>query len=61
MIVFAYLDPGTGSLILQALMGGVAGLIVGMKLFGKRMFSFLKFWKREPASSDPAPTPVDDR
>jgi hypothetical protein len=63
--IFAYLDAGTGSMILQALMGGVAGLLVGAKLFGRRVMSFLKFWKRDeaaPAASEPAPSsPVDDR
>jgi len=27
-IVFAYLDPGTGSMLLQAIVGGSAGLLV---------------------------------
>ncbi len=30
---YAYLDPGTGSLFLQLLLGGVAGLIVIIKLY----------------------------
>lgn len=33
---YAYLDPGTGSMILQLLLGGVAGaLMVGKLYFGK--------------------------
>ena len=28
MVNFAYLDPGTGSLLLQALVGGSAGAVV---------------------------------
>jgi len=48
--VFAYLDPGSGSMILQAILGGVAGLVVALKMFGRRMFSFLTFWKRDEAS-----------
>ena len=31
MLNLAYLDPGTGSLLLQALVGGSAGLIVFAK------------------------------
>lgn len=31
---FAYLDPGTGSLIIQSLIGAVAGVAV----FGRRIF-----------------------
>jgi hypothetical protein len=30
--LFAYLDAGTGSILLQALMGGFAGLVVLSKL-----------------------------
>ncbi len=33
--VFAYLDPGAGSILLQALIGGGAGLYVFMKHFLK--------------------------
>ena len=46
----AYLDPGTGSMILQAILGGVAGLLVALKIFGRRVFSFLTFWKRDDAN-----------
>jgi hypothetical protein len=31
--VFAYLDPGTGSMLLQVILGGVAAVGVAMKLF----------------------------
>lgn len=37
----AYLDPGTGSVILQALVGGVAGIVVVAKMGGRRFLSFL--------------------
>lgn len=30
---FAYLDPGTGSMMLQLLLGGVAGALVVLKLY----------------------------
>ena len=40
-VVFAYLDPGTGSLFLQLLLGGVAGLAVIAKLYWRRLLSFL--------------------
>ena len=33
---FAYLDPGSGSLILQAVLGGVAGLGVAAKAIRNR-------------------------
>ncbi|MFQ5495343.1 MAG: hypothetical protein ACE5EX_08160, partial [Phycisphaerae bacterium] len=31
--ILAYLDPGTGSIILQALLGVVFGALLGLKLF----------------------------
>jgi len=37
-MIFAYIDPGTGSLLLQALLGGVAGLVVFLKTTGRRLF-----------------------
>ena len=37
---YAYLDPGTGSIILQLLLGGVAGGIVIVKLYWARLKSF---------------------
>lgn len=36
-VAFAYLDPGTGSILLQALIGGVAGLGVILKLYWHRL------------------------
>ena len=36
----AYLDPGTGSVILQVLLGGLAGLAVAIKLFWHRLVMF---------------------
>lgn len=37
-MIFAYLDPGTGSLLLQAILGGIAGLVVFFKTTGRRLF-----------------------
>ncbi|MGH8874369.1 MAG: hypothetical protein ACRDVM_03835 [Acidimicrobiia bacterium] len=58
--MFGYLDPGSGSLIVQAVLGGLAGLAVLFRTMGRR------FSKRrspeEPAAtvqdpSRPDPTP----
>lgn len=38
----AYLDPGAGSMVIQVLMAGVAGVIAFVKLYGKQAFSALK-------------------
>lgn len=57
MDVFAYLDPGSGSVLLQALLGGLAGAVVAVKMFGKRIFRTLFFWrKHEDEPAEPAET-----
>jgi len=37
---YAYLDPGTGSMILQAVIGAIAGSAVAIKIFWKRIKYF---------------------
>ena len=36
----AYLDPGTGSLLLQGVIGAIAGLLVALKLYWTRVKKF---------------------
>ena len=36
-VVFAYLDPGSGSMLLQLVLGGLAGLAVIAKLYWQRL------------------------
>jgi hypothetical protein len=43
----AYLDPGSGSLLLQAIAGGVAGAAVVGKLFWRRILTLLRIRKPE--------------
>ena len=43
----AYLDPGTGSIILQALLGVLFGTLLGFKLFWLRLKS-ISAWLRGP-------------
>lgn len=38
----AYIDPGTGSMILQLMLGGVAGLMVIGKLYFQRATEFFR-------------------
>ena len=52
MNILAYLDAGTGSVLLQALVGGVAAVGVGARLYWQRMKARVtRSSKREP--SDP--------
>jgi len=52
MRLLAYLDPGSGSVLLQALLGGVAALAITGKLWWHRLLTFLRI-RKDP--DDPAP------
>jgi hypothetical protein len=43
----AYIDAGTGSLLLQAIVGGAAAVAVTGKVFWGRMMRFLRIRKPE--------------
>ncbi len=45
---YAYLDPGTGSMLVQLLLGGVAGALVIGKLYWQRLKAF---FVRQPVQS----------
>lgn len=47
---YAYLDPGTGSMLLQLVLGGVAGAAVAARLYWQRIKSLLGI-KSKTASS----------
>jgi hypothetical protein len=46
--VFAYLDPGTGSMLVQLLVGGVAAAAVAAKLYWYRILRLLRIRRDEP-------------
>ncbi len=46
--VFAYLDPGTGSMLVQLLVGGVAAVGVAVKLYWHRILRLFRIRKIEP-------------
>mgnify|MGYP001812941351 CR=1 FL=1 len=48
---FAYLDPGTGSMLLQVILGGIAAVGVALKLFWYRIIAFLGF-KKKPETEE---------
>jgi hypothetical protein len=47
-----YLDPGSAGIILQMIGGGLAALLVAIKLFWRRILRFLRIRRdeHEPAS-----------
>lgn len=51
-LVFAYLDPGSGSMLLQILLGGVVGLIVIIKLYWNAILTLLHIRKAAPKESE---------
>ena len=50
----AYLDPGTGSMLLQLLLGGVAGVLVVGKLYWHRVKAFVGRGRAPCPNRDPA-------
>jgi hypothetical protein len=48
---FFYIDPGSGSLLLQAIAGGVAAAGVMARVYWKRLRRFLHIDKPEDESS----------
>lgn len=51
---FAYLDPGTGSMLLQVILGGIAAVGVAIKLFWYKIRAALGFKKKDPGVQDGA-------
>lgn len=57
-IRIAYLDPGTGSLILQALVASLAGAVVAITAYRQKIRTF---FRRNPRKSEPSDNaPSDD-
>ena len=52
MDVLAYLDPGSGSMILQILTGGVAAVAVTLRLYWNRIKKFLRI-KQDDEVAEP--------
>jgi len=52
--VYAYLDAGSGSMILQIILGGLAGLAVILKLYWRRFLTLLGIIKKKEDDSNPS-------
>ena len=59
MAVLAYLDPGSGSMILQILLGGVAAIAVTAKLYWHRLLKFLRIKKDDDVVEPKQPQQAD--
>ena len=52
--ILAYLDAGSGSLIVQLLVGGFAAVAVTVKLYWRRLLTLLHLRREEePQTSEP--------
>jgi hypothetical protein len=58
--VLAYLDPGSGSMILQIIAGGLAAVAVTAKLYWNRLLRFLRIRKDEPETAPGGPAGRSD-
>ncbi len=55
-LVVAYIDPGSGSLIIQAL---IAGLVAAPFVLRQQIARFVRRLRREPLPSEAAPAATD--
>jgi hypothetical protein len=55
-IRLAYLDPGTGRLILHALVAGLAGAVVAITSYRQKIRAFFRRSSRDSEPSDTAPS-----
>jgi hypothetical protein len=49
---FAYVDPGSGGMMMQLLLGGVAGLTVLLRLYWQRFTTFIGVRKADAENRD---------
>jgi hypothetical protein len=57
--IFAYLDAGSGSMIVQLVLGGFAAVAVSIKLWWRRLLRFLRIRPAEPAEREASTTTGD--
>ena len=49
---YAYLDPGSGSMMLQVLLGGVAALVVILKIYWHRVLKLFGIDKKKRGDTE---------
>lgn len=54
----AYLDPGTGSMVLQFLVGGILGSLLILKIFWRKILGFFTGKKPEPDAEEEQQPPA---
>jgi len=48
----AYLDPASGSILIQMILGGIAGFFVMLKVYGRRIKRFFTPGSKAASSND---------
>jgi hypothetical protein len=48
----AYIDPGTGSYVLQLLLAGLLGSLFAVKIYWRRLRGFLSRGRKTPENDD---------
>jgi hypothetical protein len=57
----AYIDPASGSMLLQIILGGVAAIAVALKMWWRRLLRFLHLRKPDDyAAAEPLPPARED-
>lgn len=56
--MLAYIDPGTGSMLLQVILGGLAAAAVTLKIFWRRVRDFFRI-KKPDTTAPGAQSTVD--
>jgi hypothetical protein len=52
VLPIAYLDAGTGSMLLQLLVGGIAAIGVAAKFYWRRVLRLLRIRKDDPDAAE---------
>ena len=55
-IILGYIDPGSGSMFLQGLAAGIAGIGVLAKVYWRRVKRFLHIGKPAPVEDESTPS-----
>jgi hypothetical protein len=56
-LFLAYLDPSAGSMMLQLILGGLAGVAIALKLFWARILTALGFGRKKSGEAADPETP----
>jgi hypothetical protein len=56
---FAYIDPGTGSILLQSVIGAISGALVLLRLYWTRIRRFFSKSRTDEATPEARPQPQE--